>query len=190
MVRSMMPSRKNTTTVKRYANRKLYDTRNSVYVTLDDIGTMVRKGEDVRVIDNITKENITNATLAQIIFEEEKRKKRNLPLSTLRDIIRNGQVAIKELVNRTTGSVQHTIHSATETAEQLYGKIGDALSPDDDNIIKDVLHKTQILSRNIEGKIKHTVEGLTHVNGLQREIHELQQKIIYLEKKLRHYEKR
>lgn len=183
-------SRKGPTIIKRYANRKLYDTKNSVYVTLDDIGTMVRKGEDVRVVDNATKEDITNATLAQIIFEEEKGKKRNLPLSALRDIIRNGSVAIKELVNRTTGSVQSTIHSAQETAEHLYDKIGSAISQDDDNILKDVLQKTQSLSKNIEGKIKHTVDSLSHVTDLQREIRNLRQKIIFLEKKLRHYEKR
>ena len=60
-------------TIKRYANRKLYDTRDSRYVTLDHIAAMVRAGDDVRVVDNTTRADLTTATLAQIIFEEEKK---------------------------------------------------------------------------------------------------------------------
>ena len=58
-------------TIKRYANRKLYDTRESRYVTLEHIAAMVRAGDDVRVVDNTTQADLTTATLAQIIFEEE-----------------------------------------------------------------------------------------------------------------------
>ena len=58
--------------IKRYANRKLYDTRDSRYVTLPQIAELVRGGEDVQIIDNRTKENLTSVTLAQIIYESEK----------------------------------------------------------------------------------------------------------------------
>ena len=73
-------------TIKRYANRKLYDTRDSRYVTLDHIAAMVRAGDDVRVVDNTTRADLTTATLAQIIFEEEKKTPR-LSLAGLREII-------------------------------------------------------------------------------------------------------
>ena len=63
-------------TIKRYANRKLYDTRDSRYVTLDHIAAMVRAGDDVRVVENTTRADLTTATLAQIIFEEEKKAPR------------------------------------------------------------------------------------------------------------------
>ena len=59
--------------IKRYANRKLYDTESSSYVTLHEIAGFVREGEDVQIIDNNSKEDITNVTLAQIIYEEEKK---------------------------------------------------------------------------------------------------------------------
>ena len=59
--------------VKRYQNRKLYDTQQSCYVTLDDIAKMVRSNEHVVVIDNKSKNDITAATLTQIIFEAEKK---------------------------------------------------------------------------------------------------------------------
>ena len=76
-------------TIKRYANRKLYDTRESRYVTLEHIAAMVRAGDDVRVVDNTTQADLTTATLAQIIFEEEKATPR-LSLAGLREIIQQG----------------------------------------------------------------------------------------------------
>jgi polyhydroxyalkanoate synthesis repressor PhaR len=79
-------------TIKRYANRKLYDTRDSRYVTLDHIAAMVRAGDDVRVVDNTTRADLTTATLAQIIFEEEKKTPR-LSVAGLRKIIQGGMPA-------------------------------------------------------------------------------------------------
>ncbi|MFK8137820.1 MAG: polyhydroxyalkanoate synthesis regulator DNA-binding domain-containing protein [Bdellovibrionales bacterium] len=75
--------------IKRYQNRKLYDTQQSCYVTLDDIAKMIRASEEVMVIDNKTKRDITAATLTQIIFEAEKKAGSYAPLNTLRDIIQN-----------------------------------------------------------------------------------------------------
>jgi polyhydroxyalkanoate synthesis repressor PhaR len=76
--------------IKRYSNRKLYDTKDSRYVTLLQIAEMVRTGEEVQIIDNNTKEDLTEVTLAQIIYEEQKQKastSRNVPLQTLKDLI-------------------------------------------------------------------------------------------------------
>ena len=80
--------------IKRYQNRKLYDTQQSCYVTLDDIAKMIRADEEVTVIDNRSKNDITAATLTQIIFEAEKRAAQYSPLTTLRDIIQNGNSSI------------------------------------------------------------------------------------------------
>lgn len=84
----------NTTTtpkiIKRYQNRKLYDTQQSCYVTLDDIAKMIRASEEVTVIDNKTKRDITASTLSQIIFEAEKKAGDYAPLYVLRDIIQHG----------------------------------------------------------------------------------------------------
>lgn len=75
--------------IKRYQNRKLYDTQQSCYVTLDDIAKMIRLNEEVMVVDNKTKNDITAATLTQIIFEAEKKASIYPPLMTLREIIQN-----------------------------------------------------------------------------------------------------
>src|SRR6201993_3446602 len=79
--------------IKRYTNRKLYDTVESRYVTLDEIAQMIKAGAEVKIIDNRSKEDLTSVTLAQIIFEEEK-KRSQMPLGVLREIIRHGGEAV------------------------------------------------------------------------------------------------
>ncbi len=86
--------------IKRYQNRKLYDTTDSCYVTLEDIAEMVKMGDEVQVIDNTSKEDITTMTLAQIIFEEQKKKTNVLPNSTFTEIIRSGGGALRELASK------------------------------------------------------------------------------------------
>ena len=81
--------RKEPKVIKRYTNRKLYDTVESRYVTLDEIARMIRAGDEVRVLDNASQQDLTAATLAQIIFEEE-RKAPRLPIDGLRKIIQQG----------------------------------------------------------------------------------------------------
>ena len=87
---------RSTKVIKRYANRKLYDTERSCYVTLEEISQMINEGEDVRVVDNKTKDDLTAVTLAQIIVEEEK-KVQKMPLKLLRSIIQSGNDAIANL---------------------------------------------------------------------------------------------
>ena len=84
--------------IKRYQNRKLYDTQQSCYVTLDDIAKMIRTNEEVMVIDNKSKNDITAATLTQIIFEAEKKASEYAPLSTLREIIQHGNGSISSFL--------------------------------------------------------------------------------------------
>lgn len=80
--------------IKRYQNRKLYDTQQSCYVTLDDISKMIKAQEKVTVVDNKTKKDITASTLTQIIFEAEKKAALFAPLKVLREIIQNDNGSI------------------------------------------------------------------------------------------------
>jgi polyhydroxyalkanoate synthesis repressor PhaR len=77
--------------IRRYANRKLYDCQESHYVTLDKLAGITRQGEEFQVVDNVTGRDLTTATLAQVIFEEEKRVPR-ISVSDLVAIIRTGQI--------------------------------------------------------------------------------------------------
>src|ERR1700683_2017050 len=76
-------------TIKKYANRRLYNTGTSSYVTLEDLAAMVKTGEDFVVYDAKTGEDITRSVLAQIIFEQENKEGKNLlPIDFLRQLIR------------------------------------------------------------------------------------------------------
>ena len=76
--------------IKRYQNRKLYDTHQSCYVTLEEIAQMIKNGDDLRVIDNKTKNDITQTTLTQLLYETEKKASGPVPVELLKEIIRKG----------------------------------------------------------------------------------------------------
>lgn len=76
--------------IKRYPNRKLYDTEAKRYVTLDSITQMIHEGQEVQVVDHETGEDLTNLTLSQIIFEQEKKGSGLLPRALLTNLVRAG----------------------------------------------------------------------------------------------------
>ncbi len=77
--------------IKRYSNRKLYDVDARRYVTLDEIGAAVQRGDDVTVIDHTTGGDLTTLTLLQILFEAEKRRSGSLPGNLLAHLLRTGE---------------------------------------------------------------------------------------------------
>ena len=79
--------RSGTVVIRKYGNRRLYDTSTSRYINLDDIARMVRNGKDVQVVDARTGEDLTRVTLAQIIMEDAKEQPSGLPLELLRQLI-------------------------------------------------------------------------------------------------------
>lgn len=76
-----------TVIIKKYANRRLYNTESSSYITLDNLGAMIREKRDFQVIDAKSGEDITRSVLTQIIMEEESHGQTMLPVSFLRDLI-------------------------------------------------------------------------------------------------------
>ncbi len=83
-----MPEVKPAITIKKYANRRLYDTEKSTYVTLEDLCQLVKEGVEFKVIDAKTNEDLTRSTLTQIIFEQESKGYNLLPINFLRHIIK------------------------------------------------------------------------------------------------------
>jgi len=101
--------------IKRYSNRKLYDTDRSRYVTLEEIARMIKAGDEVTIIDNESKEDLTSVTLTQIIYEEEKRESR-MPLPMLRNLIQMSGTTLQEFFDRSVKSpVEHMRDSAQKT---------------------------------------------------------------------------
>jgi len=92
--------------IKRYGNRKLYDTLLSRYITLDEIARLVRAGNEIRVVDNETGEDLTTITFAQIILEEEKRRSGLISLGIFRDLIQHSEEALSQWRARVEKSVE------------------------------------------------------------------------------------
>ena len=86
--------------VKRYGSRKLYDTEESRYVSLEEIGDWVRAGQDVKVIDNSDDEDVTAQTLMQVILEEGKRGASPFSSDILHDLIRHGERVVNSGVEQ------------------------------------------------------------------------------------------
>lgn len=82
--------------IKRYPNRKLYDTEAKRYITLEEVAELVRHGQDVRVTDHETGEDVTSLTLAQIILEQEKKRSGFLSISLLINLIRSSGAALEQ----------------------------------------------------------------------------------------------
>jgi polyhydroxyalkanoate synthesis repressor PhaR len=76
--------------IKRYPNRKLYDTDSKRYITLNEIASLIREGKEVSVVDHATDEDLTAVILTQIIFEQEKQQKGFLPKAVLTNLVRAG----------------------------------------------------------------------------------------------------
>ena len=77
--------------IKRYSNRKLYDTQESRYVTLEELEELIRAGREISVVDVSTGEDLTSVTLAQIILENERNRRATLPTPFLHQLIKHGE---------------------------------------------------------------------------------------------------
>jgi len=86
--------------LKKYANRRLYDTEKSSYVTLDEVAEMVRQGRQVEVMDAKTGEDVTGFILTQIVLEEARKKNVLLPVSLLHLFIQYGENVLEEFFEK------------------------------------------------------------------------------------------
>ena len=118
-------------TIKKYANRRLYDTESSAYVTLDRLAQMIREGRDFEVLDAKTGEDITRQVLTQIIVEEESRGSTMLPVNFLRQLI--GMYG-----NSMQGMVPQYLETAMASFEKNQAAFRDAFGT---NIFKDLARR-------------------------------------------------
>jgi polyhydroxyalkanoate synthesis repressor PhaR len=168
--------------IKRYSNRKLYDTKGSTYVTLLQIAEMIRDGEEVEIIDNATKEDKTDVTLALIISEELRTKPRAIPLSTLKALVRHGG---ERLLNQLrTGPIGKLMPNTPGAEEQA------PVSPSEEELsqgkdarpgIRATLAEWQSA---IDERIRAVLPNFTAFRELSQEVARLSARLDALEKKL------
>jgi polyhydroxyalkanoate synthesis repressor PhaR len=187
--------------IKRYANRKLYDTEHSRYVTLDQISEMIRAGDDVKIVDNKTKEDLTTVTLAQIIFEEEKKQRSFLPLGAMRNIIQSGGEWFAEAQRR----VQSILPGKRKDGHDHETPPADDDVPPEDGATDEAAvkrrsvaalrewidhskHRLDDWQKQVDGKIRGAIDTIqTSINpwaGVQKDVKALSERIAELEAKL------
>jgi len=187
--------------IKRYANRKLYDTEHSRYVTLDQISEMIRNGDDVKIVDNKTKEDLTTVTLAQIIFEEEKKQRSFLPLAAMRNIIQSGGEWFAEAQRR----VQSILPGKRKDDPSSESEVPtDGAETTDENAIKKrslaslrewvdhSKHRLDEWQKQVDTKIRTTIDGISQTitpwASVNKDVRALADRIAELEAKLRDLE--
>ena len=122
-----MATDKQATVIKKYANRRLYHTGTSTYVTLEDLAGMVRKGEDFVVYDAKSGEDITRSVLAQIIFEQENKEGPNLrPVTVLRQLIRFYGDSMQALV---PSYLEFSMNNLSQEQQKLREQMAQAFGP-------------------------------------------------------------
>ena len=191
--------------IKRYSNRKLYDTKDSRYVTLQQIGEMVRAGEEVQIIDNATKEDKTEVTLALIISEDLKSQPRSVPLGTLRDLIQErGERLLSQLREGPIGRLIPGVaeggvpaapgaSSSTPTTSEAASPVAPTSNPGIESekpagakarITEMVESSKQTIEQwqhTIDERIGAILPGVGHFRELQAEVTRLTQRVADLE---------
>ena len=185
-------------TIKRYSNRKLYDTRQSRYVTLLQIAEMVRAGEDVQIIDNATKEDKTDVTLALIISEELKARPRAIPLATLKALIRHRggklltqlrESPIGRLMPRDEAGNEHDGVTGPEIVHvENHLAANQAANAEESHVTKEQpggLRRTlEQWQHTIDDRIRAVVPHFSTIQELQGEVQSLSKRLEELEKRL------
>lgn len=171
--------------IKRYGNRKLYDTHASRYVTLNGIADLVRAGEDVRVVDNETGEDLTAVTFAQIIFEQQKKPRPLLQLPVLRWLIQQGGEALQEL----RSSVERGREAIEGFAQRSFGQLSGAKGGTRGRRILDGLleapqRQLEDLQHRIDQQVRQSLEKFTAQPAVQKELRRIEAGLRALERQL------
>lgn len=163
------PAKSATAVIKKYGNRRLYDTFGSCYVNLDDIAAMIRKGKQVQVVDAQTGEDLTRVTLTQIITEDAKETPTGLPLELLRQlIVASDQTrqefimwylksafdtyqTVQDAVQSRLGAMQSAIMSPVESMKSFLTGLPHSPSPKDDESELEILRQRMA---ELESRIK------------------------------------
>jgi polyhydroxyalkanoate synthesis repressor PhaR len=179
-------------TIKKYANRRLYNTGTSTYVTLEDLAVMVKEGEDFVVFDAKTGEDITRSVLTQIIFEQENKGANLLPINFLRQVIRfygdSMQLVVPryleasiDLFTRDQGKFRDSM------AKAFGGGTGAGFNPVEDMVRRNMemferaftmfLPSAQKTATEFDKPADVSGENSQEINNLKRQMGELQKKL-------------
>lgn len=143
--------------IKRYENRKLYDTSERQYVSLEEIAALIRSGVDVQVVDNPSGEDITTQTLTQVILEEGKKGRNPLSKDLLHDLIRVGSSIIE-------GGIQQMRHGLDMLVPNSINKIFNSDHVED---LRQLQQRVESLEKIIRALAEQNVAEKTDPDALR-----------------------
>ncbi len=174
-------------TIKKYANRRLYNTGTSTYVTLEDLAAMVKNGEDFVVYDAKTGEDITRSVLAQIIFEQENKEGQALlPITFLRQLIRfygdSMQMLVPRFLEQSIDTFTREQGKFREQMAQAFGGVGFGSLEEQVRRNMEMFEKTlAMFTPFARGKSKaeppERPQSSTEMDELRRQVAELQKRL-------------
>ncbi|PIR23152.1 MAG: hypothetical protein COV44_04110 [Deltaproteobacteria bacterium CG11_big_fil_rev_8_21_14_0_20_45_16] len=143
--------------IKKYQNRKLYDTQDSCYVTLDGIAKMIRDSEEIAVVDNNSKEDVTALILTQVLYEQEKNNQSVLPVSILKHIIRSGSNNLFEFMQKYIFGAMDA-HMKVQQDLRLHverlAKKGDLSTDEGTNLLRQIDRLAETYTTSLDRKIE------------------------------------
>jgi polyhydroxyalkanoate synthesis repressor PhaR len=173
--------------IKRYRNRKLYNTQSKRYITLEDIELLINNQEEVKVIDNETGNDITAATLSQIIFDLEKKKAGYLPINLLISLVQSGGKRIDEIRQNIFNSLNLYHHYDVEIERRVKHLIGSGeLSPENGTQLLEKLLSVSYKQDDVKDNFELRILELIKERQIptKHDIHSLISKIDSLSKRV------
>jgi len=169
--------------IKRYSNRKLYDSEKRTYITLEDIAEMIRRDEDVEVVDHESGQDITTSILSQIIYEQEKKIIGLLPQNTFARLIRAGGIRMRSFHESYLAFLDPQLYVENEVKRRLeYLVKAGKLTSEDSSRMKGLLLSPDL---SLVDGLDFEVENLTSGDAVSEgEVRSLIGRIEELEKEL------
>ncbi len=158
--------------IKRYTNRKLYDTEESRYVTLEEIASMVKAGLEVQILDNRTGNDLTEVTLAQILFEEQKKQTTRMPLNLLREIIRTRGATISDFIQRKVSQPVQTFKEEAERRVDQIVKKSESTMEEKSRQFKDFFSSAQKTLDDLQSKFDERIHAFAEAVGSRAKLRE------------------
>jgi len=150
--------------VKRYANRKLYDTADKRYVTLEQVAALIREGAEVKVVDNESGEDLTSVTLSQILVEQEKKREGALPRNFLNELVKSSTTFF-DYLRKTLGSWMSAANISEEAIDRNIDELvkkGQLTIDEGTRLKRDIVERTREYFQKIDEMIEKRVGAALH----------------------------
>ena len=180
--------------IKRYANRKLYDTTDKKYITLDQISKLIKRGEKISVVDNETGEDLTSSTISQCLARNKRKKSNEAESNVLIQLLRKGPGTLVDYGRKYVSLWDRALTMADEEIDKMVNRLvkDKELSKNDGRKLKkDISGRTDNLKRWLGDKIDQRISEVLGIMNLatKEQVNHLTDKIESLTKKVKRLEK-